>query len=165
MERRDVAEVLAKPRSQELLGSTIPARLAYTGADGGPRVVPMSFLWDGENVVMATVPGSPKIGALGRNPRVALTIDTEAMDQWPPRMLLIRGTARLEPVEGVPDAYVEASRKVTPPEHFDEWERGARALYERMVLITIEPDWAKLVDFETTMPDALEALVRARSDT
>jgi nitroimidazol reductase NimA-like FMN-containing flavoprotein (pyridoxamine 5'-phosphate oxidase superfamily) len=163
MDRRDVAEVLAKPRSQELLDSWIPARLAYVGADGGPRVVPMSFLWDGEHVLMATPPGSPKIAALERNARVAITIDTEARDQWPPRMLLIRGTARLETVDGMPDAYVEASRKVTPAEHFEDWERGARALYDRMVLITIAPDWAKLVDFETTRPDAIDTLIRARS--
>jgi hypothetical protein len=36
MERQDVAEVLAKPISQELLGSSIPVRLAYVGTDGAP---------------------------------------------------------------------------------------------------------------------------------
>lgn len=48
---------------------------------------------------------------------MALTIDTQ--DQWPPRALLIRGAARVELVDGVPDAYMEASRKVIPAEHFD----------------------------------------------
>ena len=33
--------------------------------------------------------------------------------------------------------------------------------YEQMVCITIEPDWAKLLDFETTIPQAVEDLVRA----
>jgi hypothetical protein len=163
MDRRDVAEVLAKPISQELLGSSIPARLAYDGVDGAPRVIPIAFVWDGEHVVMATVPTSAKVRALRQHPRVAITIDTQ--DQWPPRVLLIRGEARLEPVEGVPDAYVEASRKVTPAEHFEDWERGVRALYDEMVLITVEPDWAKLLDFETTIPEAVENLVRARSGT
>jgi hypothetical protein len=37
MEQQDVAEVLAKPISQELLKSSIPARLAYVGVDGEPR--------------------------------------------------------------------------------------------------------------------------------
>ena len=37
MNREDVAEVLAKPISQELLGSSIPARLAYVGVDDEPR--------------------------------------------------------------------------------------------------------------------------------
>ena len=56
MNREDVAEVLAKPSSQELLGSSIPARLAYAGVDGAPRVIPIGFWWTGEQVVMATAP-------------------------------------------------------------------------------------------------------------
>jgi hypothetical protein len=36
-----------------------------------------------------------------------------------------------------------------------------RALYDQMVLITIEPDWAKLLDFGATIPKAVEDLVRA----
>jgi len=160
MKHEDVAEVLAKPISQELLGSSIPARLAYVGVDGEPRVIPIAFLWNGEHVVMATVPKSAKARALRQNPRVALTIDTQS--QWPPRVLLIRGAAWVELVDGVPDAYVEASRKVIPAEHFEDWEQGVRALYDQMALITIELDWAKLLDFETTIPKAVEELVLAR---
>ena len=167
MDHQEIAEVLAKPISQELLGSSIPARLAYVGTDGAPRVIPIGFVWTGEHVVMATVPRSAKVRALRHHPRVALTIDTQ--DQWPPRALLIRGAARVEHVDGVPDAYVEASRKVIPPEHFEGWERGVRSLNDQMVLITVEPDWAKLLDFETTLPAAVEDLVRrqqgARIDT
>ncbi|HEY7485000.1 MAG TPA: pyridoxamine 5'-phosphate oxidase family protein [Streptosporangiaceae bacterium] len=160
MNRQDVAEVLAKPISQELLGSSIPARLAYVGTDGAPRAIPIGFWWTGEHVVMATVPKSAKVKALRRHPKVALTIDTQ--DQWPPRVLLIRGAARLELVDGVPDDYIEAGRRVTPAEHFEGWAQGVRALYDQMVVITIEPDWAKLLDFETTIPKAVEDLVLAR---
>lgn len=159
MEPQDVAEVLAKPISQELLKSSIPARLAYVGVDGEPRVIPIGYWWTGEHVLIATVPASAKVRALRKNPRVALTIDTQ--DAWPPRVLLIRGAARLEVVDGVPDFYIEASRKVTPPEHFEGWERGVRALYQQMVVITVEPDWAKLLDFETTLPEAVEKLLAA----
>jgi hypothetical protein len=163
MDPQDVAEVLAKPISQELLGSSIPARLAYVGTDGAPRVIPIAFAWTGEHVVMATVPRSAKVRALQHHPRVALTIDTQ--DQWPPRVLLIRGTARIDLVDGIPDAYIEAARKVTPDEHFEAWEQGVRALYDQMVLITIEPDWAKLLDFETTLPKAVDDLLRAHQGT
>src|SRR5215210_255221 len=106
MNHQDVADVLAKPLSQGLLTSSIPARLAYIGLDGAPRAIPIGFWWNGEQVVMATVPGSAKVRALLRHPRVALTIDTQ--DAWPPRVLLIRGAARVEDVEGVPDSYIEA---------------------------------------------------------
>ena len=98
MDNQGVAEVLAKPISRELLGSSIPARLAYVGVDGAPRAIPIGFWWTGEQVVMATVPKSAKVRALRQNPRVALTIDTQ--DEWPPRVLLIRGSAQVEVVDG-----------------------------------------------------------------
>jgi Pyridoxamine 5'-phosphate oxidase len=161
MDRQDVAEVLARPLARELLGSSIPARFAYVGADGTPRVIPIAFEWTGADVVMGSVPSSPKVGALRRHPRVAITIDTQ--DQWPPRALLIRGAARVEVVDGVPDSFVAAARKMTPADQFEEWEQGTRALYDRVAVITVEPDWAKLLDFETTLPEAVEELVRART--
>jgi hypothetical protein len=157
MDRQDVAEVLAGPISRELLGSSIPARLAYLGLDGAPRAIPIGFWWTGAELLMATVPKAAKVRALQRHPRVALTIDTQ--DAWPPRVLLIRGAARVELVDGVPDFYVEASRKLVPAAHFEGWERGVRALYRRMARITVEPDWAKLLDFETTLPRAVEELM------
>ena len=160
MDHDDVIEVLDKPISQELLGSSIPARLAYTGLDGDPRVVPVAFHWNGAQLVVCSVPTMAKVRALERNPRVAITIDTQ--DQWPPRVLLVRGAARIEHVEGVPDEYVAASRKVTPAEVFEDWEAGVRGLYDRMVRITIEPDWAKLLDFETTLPKAVEDQIHAK---
>jgi Pyridoxamine 5'-phosphate oxidase len=156
----EVIEVLEKPISRELLGSNIPARLAYAGLDGDPRVVPVAFWWTGAHLVVCTIPTMAKVRALQRNPRVAITIDTQG--QWPPRVLLIRGAARLEPVTGVPDEYVAASRKVTPADVFADWEAGVRALYDRMVRITIEPDWAKLLDFETTLPKAVEDQIHAK---
>jgi hypothetical protein len=161
MHPQDVTEVLAKPISRELLGSSIPARLAYVGVDGEPRAIPIGFWWTGEHLVMATVPKAAKVRALRQNPRMALTIDTQ--NEWPPRVLLIRGAARVELVDGVPEEYVSASRKVVPVEHFEGWEQGVRALYDEMVVITVEPDWAKLLDFETTIPQAVEDLIRART--
>jgi hypothetical protein len=132
----NVAEVLANPLSKQLLTSHIPARFAYTGVDGDPRVVPIGFLWTGSNFKIYTVPTSAKVKALKKNPRVALTIDTEG---FPPNVLLIRGSAELELVDGVPDGYVEAGRKVVP-------------------------DWAKLLDFETTLPKAVEDLMKEYGD-
>lgn len=156
-----VAEVMAKQISTELLGSSIPARLAYIGIDGDPRVIPIAFLWDGAQLTVCTVPKSAKVPALRQNPRVALTIDT---DSQPPHVLLIRGEATVVVVDGVPDVYIEASRKIVPAEQFDAWEAGVRALYKQMAKITIKPDWAKLLDFETTIPKAVEDLVKAHGD-
>jgi hypothetical protein len=158
MQQQEIADVMGKQISQDLLASAIPARFAYVGVDGDPRVVPIGFHWNGSQILLFTVPKSAKVRALRQNPRVAITIDTQS---YPPHVLLVRGTASLETVEGVPTDYLEASRKIVPSDQFDEWEAGVRALYEQMVCITIEPDWAKLLDFETTIPKAVEDLVRA----
>jgi hypothetical protein len=161
MDERAVIEILAKPISQELLASEIPARLAYVGLDGDPRVIPVGFLWTDGRIVVGTVPASAKVEALQQNPRVALTIDTQG---YPPKVLLIRGAATVEIVDGVHPDYIEASRKIVPADKFAGWEAGVRALYASMAMITITPDWAKLLDFETTIPKAVEDLITAHGD-
>ena len=64
------------PGARALLRSSIPARLAYAGTDGSPRVVPVGFYWDGAQLIVGTTPAAPKVRALAANPKVALTIDT-----------------------------------------------------------------------------------------
>jgi hypothetical protein len=155
-----IADVLAKPISQELLGSDIPARLAYTGLDGARRVIPIAFHFDGRNMIVCTPTNAAKVKALTANPHVALTVDAcPANGQWPPRVLLVRGTTDQQVVEGIPDVYIAASHKVTPESEWEAWEAGVRALYKQMVVITITPTWAKLLDFETTLPTAVEELI------
>src|SRR5689334_6261247 len=87
--------------AQDLLRSSIPARLAFIATDGTPRVVPTWFEWNGTEVVMATYVAGPdagirhpasRIAAIRANPDVALTIDT---DDFPPRSLTIRGRAEI----------------------------------------------------------------------
>jgi hypothetical protein len=47
------------------------------------------------------------------------------------------------------------------PEQRVEWEAEVRSLYRAgMVRIVVTPTWAKLIDFETTLPSAVEELVR-----
>src|SRR5437764_1345412 len=108
MEQEHVTQVMNDPLAQELLNSDIPARLAYTGRDGFPRAIPIGFHWNGTQFVMGTATNSPKIKALRANPNVALTIDTNT---FPPHVLLVRGTARVEIVDGVAPEFLEASRK------------------------------------------------------
>lgn len=153
-----IAAELAKPIARDLLTSATPARLAYTGLDGAPRVVPVAFWWDGTSFLVSTVPGSAKTRALAADPRVAITIDTAGL---PPRALLVRGTATLETVDGVPDSYVAASRKLVPADAFAEWEADVRELYSSMTAMTITPHWVKLLDFETTLPKSVEERIRA----
>ena len=156
MNSTEIAEILAEPYSQQLLTGPIPARFSYIGLDGDPRVVPMGFHFDGERLQIFTVPKAAKVEALRKNPRVALTIDTES---FPPKVLLIRGTTEQKLEDGVPEEYIIAGAKVMTADQHEEWTAGVKALYDQMVRITVTPDWVKLLDFETTIPKAVADLI------
>lgn len=161
MKPDEVRAVMKDPVAQRLLASGNPARLAYTALDGTPRVIPVGFHWNGETLVVGTVPGSAKVAAIRANPVVALTIDTSA-PAWPPNVLLIRGTAEISMVDGVFSEYVEGARKVTPTQEFPQWEAGVKALYDQMARIDVTPTWATVHDFETRIPQAVEDLARSK---
>jgi hypothetical protein len=157
----EITEVLSRPISQELLARDL-TRLAYVAKDGTPRNVPIGFTWNGAEIVMCTSTNAPKLTALRHNPAVALTIDTEV---HPPKMLLIRGRAELDVVKGIPDEYLQANGTYQmTPEQRVEWEAEVRSLYDSMVRIVVTPTWAKLIDFETTLPSPVEELIRQRAE-
>ena len=161
MQPTEIAEILNRPISQELLARDL-TRLAYVAKYGTPRSIPISFTWNGTRIVMCTTKNAPKLTALGHNPAVALTIDTEV---HPPKILLIRGRAELDVVDGIPEEYLQmnGSYQMTPEQRV-EWEAEVRSLYDGMVRIVVTPTWAKLIDFETTLPSAVEELIRQRAE-
>src|SRR4051794_17148820 len=71
-------QLLDDPVALELLESRELARLAYSWLDGTPRVVPIWFHWTGDALTFGTPPRAPKLRALERQPRVAVTIDAGA---------------------------------------------------------------------------------------
>jgi len=144
--------LLEHPVARELLTSNIPARLAYVWTDGTPRVTPIWFHWDGRELVLGTPPSAPKVKALARNPKVALTIDD---NHFPHKVLLIRGTARLETVEGVVPEYAQAAARYFGPEQGRAWVEQLRGKSPKMVRIAITPEWVGVLDFETRLPSAL----------
>jgi len=157
----EIAEILNRPISQDLLSHSL-TRLAYVAKDGTPRVVPIGFTWNGSEIVMCTAKNAPKLLALRQNPMVALTIDTE---EFPPKILLVRGRAELDVVDGIPDEYFAANgASVMTPEQRVAWEAEVRSLYNGMVRIVVTPTWVKLIDFETTLPSAVEELIRQREE-
>jgi hypothetical protein len=161
VERDEIRTLMEDPVARRLMASPNLARLAYLALDRTPRVVPVAFHWNGESIVIGTVPASAKVSALRANAAVALTIDTSP-PAWPPNVLLIRGTAQVALVDGVFPEYVEAARKVTPAEEFPSWEAGVRSLYDQMVRIDVTPTWVAIQDFETRLPQAVDHLVRTK---
>jgi hypothetical protein len=158
MNQQDITAELHHPGARDLLDSAALLRLGYTGADGFPRVIPIGFLRDGNQIVICTAATAPKVKALAARPPVALTIDvgdtpTEA------KALLIRGVATLGIVDGVPEEYLTASRKVLDADQVAEFERQVRSLYDQMARIKIQPQWARFFDFGAgRMPRFLERL-------
>ncbi len=161
MDQHTITEILDRPISQELLARDL-TRLAYVAEDGTPRSIPISFTWNGSEIVLCTTKNAPKLPSLRHNPAVALTIDNEV---HPPKILLIRGRAELDVVDGIPAEYLQmnGSYQMTPEQRVT-WEAEVRSLYDGMVRIVVTPTWVKLIDFETTLPSAVEELVRQRAE-
>ncbi|HEY7354662.1 MAG TPA: pyridoxamine 5'-phosphate oxidase family protein [Terriglobales bacterium] len=144
--------LLEHPAAQELLQSKIPARLAYVWTDGTPRVVPVWFHWSGREFVIGTPPKAPKLKALTKNPKVALTIDENT---FPHKVLLVRGTARLETVNGVAPEYLACAQRYFSPEQAQAWLKQLQQMVSSMVRVAITPEWVGLLDFQTRFPSAL----------
>ncbi|GGM38020.1 pyridoxamine 5'-phosphate oxidase family protein [Dactylosporangium sucinum] len=161
MQPDEITEILNRPLSRELLARDL-TRLAYVAKDGTPRTIPIAFTWNGTQIVLCTTKNAPKLHALRVHPTVALTIDTEV---HPPKILLLRGHAELDVVDGIPQEYLtmNGTYQMTPQQRV-EWEAEVRSLYDGMVRIVVTPTWAKLIDFDTTLPSAVEELVRRRAE-
>lgn len=144
--------LLQHPASQHLLQSNVPARLAYVWMDGTPRVVPIWFHWNEREFVLGTPPKAPKLKALARNPKVALSIDDNS---FPYKALSVRGTAKMELLKGVAPEYATAAERYFGKAQGKAWVEQMRAMAPEMVRITITPEWVCLLDFQTRFPSAL----------
>ena len=150
--RQGDLSVLRDPVAETLLKSAIPARLAYNWLDGTPRVVPIWFHWDGREFVLGSPPRAPKLKALRKNPKIALTIDDNA---WPHKVLLVRGTATVEMVPRVVPEYAASARRYFGEAQGQAWVDQVAGMVSEMGRIAIRPQWAAILDFETRFPSAL----------
>ena len=144
--------LLHDPVAEKLLVSTIPARLAYNWTDGSPRVVPIWFHWNGTEFVLGSPPKAPKLKAIRKDPRVALTIDG---NDFPHQVLLIRGLARVEECDGVAPEYAACATRYFGKEQGEAWVANVAGMISSMGRIVITPTWAGILDFQTRFPSAL----------
>jgi hypothetical protein len=147
--------------AQQLLRSSIPARLAFVAADGTPRVVPTWFEWNGADIVMVTYVAGPNVGirhpaarlaALRANPTVALTIDTE---DFPSRSLTIRGRAEIDEVDGLAPEYVASAHRYLGDVAAAEMLASMDQPGTVQARIVVRPTWVGLLDFATRLPSPL----------
>jgi hypothetical protein len=129
--------------AKQLLGSRIPARYAFIGTDGKPRVVGSWFRWTGTELVMPTFISAPhvrhqayRVRALRANPDVAVSIDTEF---FPPQVLTVRGVANVEEVDGVDPDYAEAARRYLGDEAASAYLQQIDHPQTRMARILVRP--------------------------
>jgi hypothetical protein len=158
--RQGDLRLLETDLAQQLLRSTIPARLAFVWTDGTPRVIPTWFHWTGEEIVMATYIAGPDIGirhpaarltALRASPRIAMTIDTNT---FPPQTLTIRGIAEITEVEGLAPEYTAAARRYLGEEAAGSMLASLDQPGTAQARIAVRPDWVGVLDFVTRRPSA-----------
>ncbi len=143
--------LLDHPTTRKLLESDIPARLGYIATDGTPRVTPMWFTWNGQEIVLGAAGNSPKIKSLSNNPQVAVTIDTNTS---PYQILTIRGTVTLEQLPGAVPEYAESALRYMGATQGAQFRDYTLNNLTNMVRIKIKPDWVSLIDFQTRYPSS-----------
>jgi PPOX class probable F420-dependent enzyme len=102
-------EMTAEEARAFLGHGTRTAKLATSGADGWPHVMPVWFALDGEDLVFTTWGDSVKGRNLRRDPRAAIVVDDEV----------------------APFAFVHIRGRVTLNEDLDELLRYATAIASR----------------------------------
>jgi PPOX class probable F420-dependent enzyme len=150
--------LLNEPVAQELLKSTIPARLAYSGRDGTPRVLPIWFHWTGDVFVLGTRMDAPKVKALSANPKVALTIDSES---FPYKALQVRGTVEIEQIDGIVPEYEMCAKRYLGDKKGQAWVDQLRGAFPPMARIVVSPTWVGLLDLAHLYPQVVETVMAA----
>jgi uncharacterized protein len=119
---------LSPDKARELLRRGSLARLACI-ADGEPYVVPVNYVYDGEHVLVHSLPGR-KVTAMRANPRVCLEVD-EIEDELGWKSVLAFG--RYEEVTGAAERGQAMGRllarfpKLTPVESYLAGDAGTPA--------------------------------------
>jgi nitroimidazol reductase NimA-like FMN-containing flavoprotein (pyridoxamine 5'-phosphate oxidase superfamily) len=80
---------------RELIHWSRVSRIATTDDQGGPHVVPISHVLDGDLILFATDEESAKVRNLRTNPRVAISFDEYSEDWSNLRGVMVLGAARV----------------------------------------------------------------------
>ncbi len=159
MSQGDIA-LLDDPVARQLLQSATPVRFAYVSRDGTPRVVPLWFHWNGREFILGTFGTAPKAHVLENNSPVAFTIDG---NQFPYKVLLVRGTVTVEPTDSVVPEYALMARRYLG-DNADSFLEQVRAMLpgmRGMLRIAVTPSWVGILDFEQRFPSAMERAMTA----
>jgi hypothetical protein len=102
------------------------------------------------NIDYSTLPQ----GDVRLRPDVAITVDRFGP---PPDIVLVRGRAVLDEVDGAPDEYEQLQIRDHGQERGAAMIAGIPGSGGRMVRIVVRPTWVSTLDFQTRFPAALVA--------
>ena len=155
-------DLVNDPVAQQLLHSSIPARLAYNWTDGTPRVIPVAFHWNGQQIVIGTPSSAPKLKALHDGVKVAFTIDSDTL---PYKVMLIRGSVTVNIIDGVPSEYSAAAEQLLGKEQGKGWIANYSSLFPQSARISVQPEWVGIIDYETRFPNWLEEAMERKASS
>jgi PPOX class probable F420-dependent enzyme len=112
--------------------------LTTTGADDTPQPNPVWFLWDGESILVYSLPNAARVAHIKKNPRVSLNFNSNERGG---DVVVIAGDARFEPDEPPASAnqvYIEkyaeflARLRYTPDSFADKYSLAIRITPTRL---------------------------------
>src|SRR3569623_2196601 len=122
-EQRRARRIAMTPQELDaFLGAERTCRVATTGRDGRPHVVPLWFAWDGRSLWLTSLVRSQRWADLARDPRVAVVVDA-GEEYGELRGVEIAGTAT--PVGDVPRGDADVPELAEPERLFARKYAGA----------------------------------------
>ena len=76
---------------------------------------------------------------------------------WPYKVLLIRGTAQIETINGVVPEYAASAIRYFGEEQGKAWASQIDGMFTQMTRIEVQPEWVGILDFESRFPNAIES--------
>jgi PPOX class probable F420-dependent enzyme len=90
---REALEADSAAWARQHLAEDVVGWLTTVAADGRVQTSPVSFLWDGQTVLIYSSPAAPKIRNIAANPRVSFGLNT---DEYGDHILVLEGTAEVD---------------------------------------------------------------------
>ena len=76
---------------------------------------------------------------------------------FPHKVLMVRGTASFEEIDGVVPEYELAAYRYFGEAQAAAWVQQVRGVLTRMVRIRVRPQWVGILDFQSRFPSALSS--------
>ena len=164
MQPNQITEILNRPISQELL-----ARDSHAPGPTSPRMAHRAISRSGSpgtarKSSMRTLKKAPVVLVPAPEPCRSRRADLQDPEAYLPQDLAHPRSGRGgNVVDGIPNEHLQTNGTyiITPWKQRVHWEAEVRSLYDGMVRIVVTPTWAKLIDFELTLPGAVEELIKA----